>query len=135
MVGVDIFGGLHNSKPVTDIVGRRIYPNDASAKETPLPCIVYWLQNLALDSTYDAEGTIELASVDLVVMCIAKEYPEVQALYDAVMKTLVDYKGGRIEGIKHSSSTEDSIFNPNTDELQHYSVEITFSTWFNWKSS
>ena len=133
MVGQDIFGILHNNEPVANIVDRNIFPNDASAKETPLPCIVYEIQNLNLDSTYDIEGTIQLASVDLIIHCVAKEYPDVQALYDAVMKVLVDYKGGRIEGIKHASSVEDSFFNPNTDDVQYYKVEITFNVWFYWK--
>ena len=134
MIGVDIYRIFENNKAITDMIADRIYPNDASAKETPLPCLIYWLQNLALDPTYDSEGTIDLASLDLVVLCIAKEYPDVQALYNHVMKAFVDYSGGRIEGIKHDTSVEDSIFDPNTDELKHYSVEITFKVWFNWRS-
>ena len=133
MIGVDVFNILSDRKAVSDIVGRNIFPNDASARETPMPCLIYELQNLSMDSTYDQEGTIDLAEIDLVVHCIAKTYRDVQALYAAVMLALVDYKGGRIDGMKHDSSSEDSFFNPNTDEIQYYKVDVTFKVWFNWR--
>ena len=133
MIGVDIYGILSESETVSGIIGTRIYPNDASAKETPLPCIIYELQNLVLETTYDEEGTIDLATIDFIVHCVARTYGKVQELYNAVMPVLVDYSGGRIEGIKHESSVEESIFNPNSDEAQYYKVEITFKVWFYWK--
>ena len=135
MIGVDIFSILTNNKDISDVVGRNIYPNDASVKETPLPCIVYWLQNLNLDYCYDNTGTLEMATIDLVTLITSKTYQQVQSLYQDVMLCLVDYSGGRIKGIKHETSVEDSTFDPNVDDPHKYhTVEITFKVWFDWKT-
>ncbi len=86
---------LNNAAPVTTIVGERIYGGSAR-KGAIAPLVVYGKQGAERDPDLDATETTVTARMD--VMCVAKTYPQLKELAEAI-RVALSFKSGTLAGV------------------------------------